>query len=533
MIMKRIFITLIVAALCLASFQTSAQQSASNPKSVNSKISEVTLFLDGAEIIRDASVEIPKGITTLKFESLSRNIVRNSVQFSSDKDLTILSVTQRNNFLAKSDKSSELEELEKRLNNLNEKVTSESSNLSVILEDMEFLRANRTITGQNATLSVTALQQMSDFYTKRFSALKAKEVSKSKAIKELTVKRDSLLRELEQIRRNEILPAGEVLVKVSSKESALFNLRLTYATGNASWNPIYDIRAESIEKPLILSYKGEVIQKTGENWKGVILRLSSGNPTLSGVLPALTPQYVRYPQVIALRGAKSMQDNMSLAYKALEAPESVEAPAVIDEKQTSTEFTTSNRYTINSDGERHSVDLATYEMPAQYKYYAVPKLDKDAFLVARVPEREKYNLLNGEASIYFEGRFVGSTFIDTNSPSDTLDFSLGRDKGISISREQIVDFTSKRFIGSKKEESTGWRTIVRNNKNQYITIVIADQIPISTDDEIEVSEQNLSGGVINSQTGEVKWDFSLAPATIKQIDLQYIIKYPKNKTIEK
>ena len=309
-IMKKIFTIIILCVFVLLSEETSAQQSATGTKQVKSNISEVTVYLDGAEIVREASVEIQKGITTLKFESLSRNIVRNSVQFSSDKDLTILSVTQRNNFLAKSDKSSELEELEKRLNNLNEKVTSESSNLSVILEDMEFLRANRTITGQNATLSVTALQQMSDFYTKRFSALKAKEVSKSKEIKELTVKRDSLLRELEQIRRNEILPAGEVLVKVSSKESGLFNLRLTYATGNASWNPIYDIRAESIEKPLILSYKGEVIQKTGENWKGVILRLSSGNPTLSGVLPALTPQYVRYPQVIALRGAKSMQDNM-------------------------------------------------------------------------------------------------------------------------------------------------------------------------------------------------------------------------------
>lgn len=531
--MKRIYTALIICVFAFYSEYGFAQESAKDIKIVNSKISGVTLFVDGAEIIRETSVEITKGVTTLSFQGLSRSIIRNSVQFSSDKNLTILSVTQRSNFLVKSDKSLELEKLEKRLSELNGRITDESTNLSVILEDMEFLRANRSIAGHSSALTVAAVQQMSDYYSNRFSALKIKEIAKSKIIKELTESRDSLTREIEHMRRDNTLPSGEILVKVSSANTGIYNLRLTYATSGASWKPLYDIRAASLDRPLILSYKGEVVQRTGENWSNVVLRLSSGSPSVSGILPKLEPQYLRYPQIVAIRGAKSIQRDMNLAYSTMEVPESAEAPAIISERQTSVEFTTANRYTINSDGESHIVDLTTYEMPAEYKYFAIPKIEKDVYLMASVAEREKYNLLNGEANIYFEGRFTGTTFIDAENTSDTLNFSLGRDRGVAVSREQITDYTEHKFIGSKKEELNGWRTVIRNNKNQHINIIVADQIPVSTIDEIEVSVQNLSGGVLARETGEVKWEISLEPSASKQIDLQYIIKYPKNKTIVK
>jgi uncharacterized protein (TIGR02231 family) len=539
MIMKRIFITLIVAALCLASIQTSAQQSATSSKAVNSKISEVTLFLDGAEILREASADLPKGISFVKFENLSGSIIRNSVQFTSEKNITILSVTLRNNFLGKSDKSEELIKLEKSLEEVEGKIATESANLSVIIEDMDFLRANREITGKNATLTIASLQQISEYYSKSISSLKMKEIAKKMIVNNLTAQKDSLTRQIDIMKRENYQPAGEVIVKVNTTTAGKYNMKLTYVSSNASWRPVYDLRAESIEKPLTLNYKANIFQKTGENWDSVTLRLSSANPNLSGVVPVITPYYLRYPEVIAYGRGVMKKDMMlaeeSVAFNALEARESVAPPSamVMEERQTSVEFKVNERYTIKSDGEKHTVDLTSYEMPALYKYYAVPKLDKDAFLLARVPDRERYNLLPGEASIFFEGRYIGTTSISTETVSDTLDFSLGRDKGISISREQVTDFTSRRLIGSKREDAEGWKIVVRNNKNVAIDIEIKDQLPLSTNEEIEVSAQNISGGNLDPLTGEISWRFSLLPAVTKQIDLNYIIKYPKNKTIIK
>ena len=527
-----IIITMATMFLCADIFP---QKEMGVTKSVNSKITEITLFSNSSEITRESSAEISKGVTTLKFSKLSGNIVKNSIQFIADNNLTILSVSLRDNFLTGSESSEDLMRLEKRLTETEEKITAEKTSISVINEDLDFLRANRQISGGNSSLTITSLQQLSEFYSGKIASLKQKELLKTKALNELISIKDSIQRQIGIMKSGEIKAAGEIIVKVSSPKSALYKLKLSYLTENASWRPVYDIRSESTDKPVKLNYKAIVSQRTGENWENVTLRLSSSNPRSSGVLPILEPYYIRYPQFRSMNDALMLEEVIvaSGAKKEMVAPPVAYSPSVINEKQTSIEFEAVNKYTINSDGESYTVDLGSYEMPAIYNYYAVPKLDKDAFLVARIPDREKYTLLSGEASIFFEGRFVGTTFIDTENYSDTLELSFGRDPGISVIREQTTDFTSKRFIGTKREDESGWKIVVRNNKNVAIDIKIKDQLPLSSNEEIEVNAQNISGGNLDPLTGEIRWRFSLLPAANKQIDLNYIIKYPKNKTIVK
>lgn len=175
--------------------------------------------------------------------------------------------------------------------------------------------------------------------------------------------------------------------------------------------------------------------------------------------------------------------------------------------------------------------MSIIELPASYQYYSIPKLDKDAFLIARVTEWEKYNLLNGEANIFFEGTFVGKTFLEMDSAKDTLELSLGRDKSIAIKREKIKGFTTKQFIGSKQEEEISWKITVKNNKNVEVNILLVDQAPLSTLEEIEVSVKSSFGAKHNAQTGEIKWELLLKPLETRELTLTYTVKYPKNKSL--
>ena len=247
-------------------------------KSVNSKITEITLFSNSSEITRESSAEISKGVTTLKFSKLSGNIVKNSIQFIADNNLTILSVSLRDNFLTGSESSEDLMRLEKRLSETEEKITAEKTSISVINEDLDFLRANRQISGGNSSLTITSLQQLSEFYSGKIASLKQKELLKTKALNELISIKDSIQRQIGIMKSGEIKAAGEIIVKVSSPKSALYKLKLSYLTENASWRPVYDIRSESTDKPVKLNYKAIVSQRTGENWENVTLRLSSSNP---------------------------------------------------------------------------------------------------------------------------------------------------------------------------------------------------------------------------------------------------------------
>jgi uncharacterized protein (TIGR02231 family) len=171
--------------------------------------------------------------------------------------------------------------------------------------------------------------------------------------------------------------------------------------------------------------------------------------------------------------------------------------------------------------------MEVYNLPANYQYFSVPKIDKDAFLIANVVEWEKYNLLEGEANIFFEDTYVGKSLLDVRYASDTLKISLGRDKNVSVMREKAKEFTTKQFIGNKKEETRDWLTTVKNNKSQKINMLIIDQVPVSTIEEIEVEVQKTSGGILNTETGEIKWEFSLEPKEKKEFELKYATKYPK------
>jgi hypothetical protein len=200
-------------------------------------------------------------------------------------------------------------------------------------------------------------------------------------------------------------------------------------------------------------------------------------------------------------------------------------------KQTTVAFEIEIPYSIKSDNKSYSVDMVNYNLPAKYKYFCVPKIDKDVFLIANISDWEKYNLLEGEANIFFEDTYVGKTLLDIRYATDTLQISLGRDKNISVKREKVKNFTTKQFIGSKKEESRVWTINVKNNKNQKINMLIFDQVPVSTLEEIKVAVFELSGAKHNIETGEIKWGLSIEPNENKKIELKYSIKYPKNRNL--
>jgi prefoldin subunit 5 len=201
------------------------------------------------------------------------------------------------------------------------------------------------------------------------------------------------------------------------------------------------------------------------------------------------------------------------------------------ENKTAFEFDIKTPYTISSDNKNNTVNIDSYSLNADYVYYCVPKVDKDAFLMANIIDWEQYNLLEGEANIFFENTFVGKSVLDVRFIADTLHISLGRDKNVSVKRDKIKDYTSRQFLGSKKEESKAWQITVRNNKSQKINMILFDQVPVSSLEEIEVAVDELSGAFWNKDNGEVKWKFSLEPSENKVFNLKYKVKYPKDRNL--
>ena len=203
----------------------------------------------------------------------------------------------------------------------------------------------------------------------------------------------------------------------------------------------------------------------------------------------------------------------------------------VSDKQLDVTFDIDLPYDVPTNGKVQTALLKEYDVPATYQFYAVPKLDKEVFLLAKIADWEKLNLLPGEANIIFEGTYIGKSFIDPSSTQDTLNLTMGKDKRVVIKREKLMDFSSVKFLGANKKQIFTYETTIKNNKKEAITILIKDQYPLSQNKEIEVELLESNGATINTETGVLNWKVTLAPGESKKLRMSYSVKYPKDKLL--
>lgn len=602
-------------------------------------VSEATVFINGAQVLRKKTVDLLPGKTKIRFTNLSPYIDAKSVQVKIDGEVMVVSVNHQSSFLDSLKKPVVSKTADQQVKDINDKLASEQISKTVIQDELKFLEENKKIGGTNTGVSLLTLKETANYYRERMTALKVKDLEISNRIQTLEAEKRAILSEGKQDgNTTKRTPIGEVVVEVDCKRATRANMELMYYVKNAGWYPTYDVRAISIDKPIQLIYKANIHQNTQEEWKDVRLKISSADPNQGNIAPKLKTYFLNYytapprydtqvdnnqvngvvlensgepligvsvvvkgttigtvtdldgrfslaiPQngkelvfsyvgmvsqtlpitgsnmnvymqedsrtldeVVVVGYGSSVKKELTGAVSGIKirGASSVPAPAAAPaferkdvamptaqvENQTAVEFEIKIPYTVKSDNKNTIVEVDRYELPADYEYFAIPKINKDAFLLANITDWEKYNLLEGEANIFFENTYIGKTILDTRYVSDTLSISLGRDKNILVSRDKVKDFNTKKFLGSKKEDTRAWKISVRNNKSQPINFIILDQIPVSTTTEIEVNAENLSGADLNADTGEVKWKMELNPSAKKELELKYKVKYPKDRNL--
>jgi len=506
---------------------------------IPSRITNVTVFPQSAQVTRQAETLLPAGKTVLKLTGISPYIDEGSIQVRGEGLFTVLSVNHRKDFLQPLEETPEVKELIRKIEELEKKNENEKNTLEVLKEKESFLITNKNIGGKEASLNPESFRLLYDLFARNIEQVKTGMLEKQRIIKENEKALIRLRQQLSEYQNRRETPKAGIYITVSSKTQVNGKFRISYLVGNAGWSPSYDIRVDNINDPVNLVYKANVYQTTGVEWKNVLLTFSNASPDKSGNVPVPYPYFIDFEQVyddmvrVSAYGSKKAE----IAYAEVEEMPATQRMATVpvdvgvSYKSTSVEFNIEIPYTIPSESKSTSIDMLTLSLPADFRYKSVPRLDTDAFLIAKVRDWEQYDLLEGEANLYFENTFVGKSFLNTRFVSDTLDVSLGRDMSVIVKREKRKDFTSQRFIGSNKVETRSWEISVRNNKKENIIIEITDQVPISQNKDIVVEIQELSGGNLDKDKGFVTWMIELEPGKSKNMVLTYSVRYPKDKRV--
>jgi uncharacterized protein (TIGR02231 family) len=525
-----------------------ATYSKENAKLVKSDINEVTVFLSGAQVTSVASISIPAGTTNIVFEGLSPYILNDNIQARGDADFTILSVVRKLNYLTENDMPKEIKVLTDSMESLQTKLDFQKQLREIYEQEEKMLLANKSIGGQNTGVNVAELEKAANLLRSRLTEIQLKTFESKQKEKKLQDQIYKINLQINEMNAKKLTSVSEVTVSVSAKMPVSGKLFISYLVSNAGWMPYYDIRAIDNNSPIKLEYKAKVWQNTGYDWDAVKLTLSTANPNQSNTQPNMLAWniylYDNYQY-------KDKSDSSSYGYTNSMPPSSsyeVEVDAKKEETKnvssnTSSSFTTmvDNQvntsfeinipYTIPTDNKKYAVDIQTFSVPATYKYYCAPKIDKDAFLLAKITGWDKYNLMNGEANIFYEGVYVGKSFLNTRNTTDTLDISLGRDKNVVVTRIKLQEFCEKKVIGLTKKETITFEISVRNKKKQEIEILIEDQIPVSTNKDVEVELMESTGAKYDAVQGKLSWNYKLTTGENKKIKMSFSVKYPKDKVL--
>ncbi len=204
---------------------------------------------------------------------------------------------------------------------------------------------------------------------------------------------------------------------------------------------------------------------------------------------------------------------------------------VATKKDMRVEYTILSKMSIPTDGMDHRVNIASFDLNASYEYHAVPKLDPSVYLAAQVIGWEKLNLMSGESNIYFDGTFMGKSYLDVNSTKDTLSFSFGKDNKISMERTRVKEKSKSKTIGSRQHFEVTWEIKVKNNGGASIPLVIKDQFPISNNAEIKVKHSDVEGAKIDDKTKIITWSFLQGISGIKTMTFDYSVDYQNGMTL--
>jgi len=497
-----------------------------------SKIKAVKVYKSNAQITRDVSFTTQTGTQEIVLTGISTSINPSSLQVQfNDPNTILVSAKYENNYLVSKVNNKEIEALKNQLETLIEELAWLSHQRTSLVGMEQILNKNQDLGNGNSSFTPQQVLELSNVYRTKYLEIKKEIIALDKKEQPLKERATKLNQQLAELNAKFNKPSGNIVLQIDSKKASTVTVDCKYIVGNVGWNPLYDLRSKSITEDVALTYKAAIYQNTGLDWDNVALSISTGNPLQNNNRPVLSPLYTNIYQEQLQRMREVTLEEVSVTNMAYKQKSDYINAANVSENQLTVDFKILTKRSIASDGKENLVALQTFNLNTEYIYHTVPKLDRSAFLLAKITDWSQYNLVAGQANIFFEGAFVGTSHINPEVTAKELLISMGRDNSIVVERTPIKNYTSSKFIGTNKKETIGYEIVIKNKKSIPITIEIMDQIPVSQNKAVTVELNDKDNAEYTEDIGKLLWTVDLEARATTTKAFKYTIKYPKNESV--
>ncbi len=365
---------------------------------------------------------------------------------------------------------------------------------------------------------------------------------KARAVK-LAREKDELAKKVEAARQeyNDAKAAIENRKEVRfdySAEPGTYPVQLSYVVHNAAaWTPYYELRARPDEGKVEVSYFAKLTQRTGENWSGVKVVLSTMRPAAGDVAPEPRPWYLSLFEPMPTRRRPMAEAAPMMAPGGYEGI--MMEKAAVDEVQPvetgiSLQYAIPGRVSLGSGEPAKKLSLHRAELPAEFEYYALPKVREQAFLTGQMANTSAFVFLAGSGNTYVGDEFTGSTFVPAVAPQESVQLSFGVDERVKVRRELIKSFKSKGGLFSKTEKASfHYRTTVENYLSKSVTVRVVEQIPVSQQAEVRVSVTRVEPKFLeeDKDKGVYIWKPAIEARGRFEANIEFTVEYPAGRQV--
>jgi len=552
--------SLLIFVFCLTIVKANA---AETEKTIKSKPEKIIVYTQGAQVHRNTLVNLVAGQNTIIFSGLENCINASAIQASGNGNFIIADIQHEVHY-PEFDKAKLNGDV--RYKKLLKQVNDSLQELNYLIEDITYksdaLSTEKNVLlnyslykGQSKRDSIASLKDGLNYLREKLYNINTEQLKLKREREKLEAKKTILNERVVNVSRELTNQnnSGEVeqvdyriLVHVIADQATQATVSLNYYITNAGWTPSYDLRAMSNEQNVKLTYKAQIHQESGINWGNVKLVLSTANPNRSYNIPSLSPWYLGYnpykqnnnkdSRVLSAPAAgagysdkaKKVDDFSDLDQEQKEiAAQNAYDYTSVSENVIETEYEIKLNYNIPSDGKEHFAAIMVKDLKTNYRYKAIPKLNNNVYLTAVLSDWEDAITMGGEASIYYDGSYVGNTSLLPGGTEDTIQLSLGIDKNIAIKRQKIKEKCSQKVLDNDILHQYTYEITMKNSRATKIDIELEDQLPLAQDKSVVVDRKELSGAKYDEVTGILKWRSTIQAKDSKKLTLMYQVKAPK------
>ena len=525
---------------------------------VDSTISAVTVYTDRAVVTRTASVELPGGTTELVFANLPEALNERSLQVSGKGTAAavILDVSAKQTYVdfTPNARVKELEDLLKGYGKQGRGLADRATLLQTQRGTLDRMEA--ALTAQPAKdvprPAVADLNSAMSFLVEQRTKITTELAAIDESREELAAKIATAQNQLNELRGAGGRSYKTVTVRVSAPQAGSLDVSLAYTVPGASWAPSYDARVLSTERAVALGYFGIVRQSTGEDWKDVMLTLSTARPGLGGAAPQLGVWNldVFSPRLMMAKAEDNRRDelkkmaeraapaalgsvNMQQFTSNAPAPEEKDAEmaaATIETGATSASFKIAVASSVPSDNSPQRVPITAAKFAANPEYLTVPKRLATAYLTTKVYNNSEFPLLAGAMNVFLDGTFVATSALRTVMPGEKFDLALGADESISVKHKRVNRFAEDTGLtNSGKRITYEYLLTIQNNKKTTERVIVVDQVPLSRNEKIVVKLLSPDAKDVKpTDEGSLKWSLDLKPGEKRELTVKFAVEYDKD-----